>query len=830
MATETIDIRIREDGARVVSREIEKIGESAKETDDMMNMLKRTLGTIAAALSIQKLVQYADAWASISGKIRIATASHEEAVAVQNELFQVAQTAGQGIGDITDLYSRAARAGAELGASQEQLVKFTENVAKTLTASSTSATQAQGALFQLGQALGSGTVRAEEYNAILEGAPAILTVVAKNIEGANGSVSQLGKMMRNGELSSKAFFDAFLKGTDQIDKDFGKAARTIGQGLTRVDNAFMRFIGTTDEALGVSDKLVGVLNFVAENFDEIASAALAVGAAIAVAFAPSVLVAFSAALKSLWVIMLANPITALVAAVAALVVVWDDGRAAMAEFLRMMLRLVDFIAGTFTGTIMGIGNVLLKIPDMVKAGFETTINFITTLLNSVVNKAIESINKVREFFGKEALPLLDTNLITVDDKAFLGIGEAFADGFRDGVLAQGRVVENTVVDFVSNIGAKVASAQVDLTKVMGGGPTPTGPDPKELAKQRKEAAKELEKAAEIELRAMEKSREAFKQLTMDYETETGKINAVYARRNQLIRENTDAGSKLQQEMLAKNAEFQEQELAQLREFEIQRIGVSVGSGNAQLETIRQQYEERLLLIQESETLTFNEKVTAQNNAYAELERLQREHFERMHADAMSFGHGQINEYEQMFSAIQQTQDMSMGNQLLTYTGVLSSITAEGAKHSKKMFELNKKAAMANVIVSTAMGAAKALEWGWPLGPIFAGLIVANGLAQLKTIRNQSFNGGAGISGATTVPGAGSNNATGGSTPATTLPETTVTNPQNQQPGVTIIVQGDIVGNDSQKIFDQLKEIIGRGDQILIESTSANGMALNSRVA
>lgn len=319
MATETIDIRIREDGSRVVKRNLEDVGSTAEKAASGVDILKRALGALTAFIAVDQIRKYADAWASASGQIRIATKDIAEAAAVQEQLYKTAQNTRQGFTDIVELYSRTARSGKELGASQQQLIKFTENVGKTLAASSTSAQQAQGALMQMGQALGSGTIRAEEFNSILEGAPAILQVVANHIAGAEGSIGKLRKMMLDGKLTSKAFFDAMLAGSDEIDAKFGKASFTISQGFTLISNSFMRWIGQTDSALGISNSLGQAMKWIADNMDTVAAAALSVGAAIAVAFTPTAITAVTNAVRALWATLAANPLTALVVVLAAVI-------------------------------------------------------------------------------------------------------------------------------------------------------------------------------------------------------------------------------------------------------------------------------------------------------------------------------------------------------------------------------------------------------------------------------------------------------------------------------------------------------------------------------
>jgi hypothetical protein len=79
-----------------------------------------------------------------------------------------------------------------------------------------------------------------------------------------------------------------------------------------------------------------------------------------------------------------------------------------------------------------------------------------------------------------------------------------------------------------------------------------------------------------------------------------------------------------------------------------------------------------------------------------------------------------------------------------FGGLTSLMNSE----SRKMFEIGKAAAISQAVVSTYSGMAKALELGWPLGPIAAGAIALNGFGQVANIRKQSFGGG----GATSATG------------------------------------------------------------------------------
>jgi tape measure domain-containing protein len=275
------------------------LGSKASGTKVRMGELSAVFASFTAFLGVQQLIQYADAWTRITSKIRIAIDDTKEAAAVQEQLFQGAQKTRQGLEGYVDLYSRTARAANELGASQQEVVKFTELVSKSLAISGTDAVKASGGIVQLGQALGNGVVRAEEYNSIIDAMPELLKVATKYIEGTGGSLTGLRKKMLDGKLTSTEFFNAVLKGSEELDSKFSKSLVTINQGFTALSNAMTKWIGETDQSLGLSSKFASLLILMANNMDIVAISALAMGGAIAIALIPTGVYAFNKALASL---------------------------------------------------------------------------------------------------------------------------------------------------------------------------------------------------------------------------------------------------------------------------------------------------------------------------------------------------------------------------------------------------------------------------------------------------------------------------------------------------------------------------------------------------
>ncbi|MUO83991.1 tape measure protein [Agrobacterium vitis] len=236
---------------------------------------------VAAAITVDQVLAYADAWTGAKNSLAVAGVVGENQVRVLDKIYQSAQNNAAPVGAMAELFGKASQAADNLGASQTDLLKFTDGVGTALRVEGKSAAVASGALTQLGQLLGSARVQAEEFNSVNEGARPILIAVANGLDAAGGSVNKLKQLVNDGKVSGQQFFQAFLKGLPTIEAMAANATQTIEQGVTKVTNAFTRYIGQSDESLGASQRLVAGLNALADNFDGTADVVLSLASVIA---------------------------------------------------------------------------------------------------------------------------------------------------------------------------------------------------------------------------------------------------------------------------------------------------------------------------------------------------------------------------------------------------------------------------------------------------------------------------------------------------------------------------------------------------------------------
>lgn len=227
----------------------------------------------AAILTTAKNV--IDSSIKIENSLKVAGLAGEQLNTVYQKLFASAQRNNAPVEALATLYGRVAQVQNELGISSEQLVNFTDKIAVALRVSGRTAEESKGALLQLGQALGGTIVRAEEFNSINEGALPVLQAVAAGLTEAGGSVAKLRQLVITGQVSSKAFFNAFEAGSVILESKVASAGQTIDQSFTKFNNVLIDVAKDFNEDTHLSEQFATALEELGNNVKGLTSWLLA---------------------------------------------------------------------------------------------------------------------------------------------------------------------------------------------------------------------------------------------------------------------------------------------------------------------------------------------------------------------------------------------------------------------------------------------------------------------------------------------------------------------------------------------------------------------------
>ncbi len=246
-------------------------------------------GFVAAAAGMSGLadmarntVDLADRYGMLSARVKLATESEQEHAAAMAGLFEIAQRNSASLEGVSELYGKVAVSVREMGGSQADALALTEAVSQSMRLSGASASAAEGAILQLGQALASGALRGDEFNSIAEASPRLMQALADGLGVARG---ELRAMAEQGKLTAEVVTKALLSQKEALEAEYQQLPDTVGAAMQRLRNEWMRMVGEFDQANGVTSSLASGIGLLTRHLDDLAAVAGAVGGAVAAGLA-----------------------------------------------------------------------------------------------------------------------------------------------------------------------------------------------------------------------------------------------------------------------------------------------------------------------------------------------------------------------------------------------------------------------------------------------------------------------------------------------------------------------------------------------------------------
>ena len=164
-----------------------------------------------------KLIKASDAYSGIMARLNLVAGGQEQAIALNEQIYQSALRARGPYDVMADSVSKIAMTAKEAFPDPRTVVPFMENIQKLFNIGGTDIERQKDALLQLTQALGSGKLQGDELRSIAEAAPLIEKYIADYMGVSMGEIKQLGA---DGEITAEIIKNAILGATDEINKQF----------------------------------------------------------------------------------------------------------------------------------------------------------------------------------------------------------------------------------------------------------------------------------------------------------------------------------------------------------------------------------------------------------------------------------------------------------------------------------------------------------------------------------------------------------------------------------------------------------------------------------
>lgn len=256
--------------AASATRETQRaIGDLSAELASAKSSAAGLAGAFAGAFATHQLIEFADTWNQLSGRLRLASTSSDDFSASQRVLMDISQRTGTSLQANSNLYARIAQSMRSAGFASADVAKVTETVATSLKLSGASTEEASSVITQLSQALASGVLRGEEFNSIMENGGRLAKLLA---DGLGTTVGGLRNMANNGQLTTDKIVP-LLTNVQILRDEFDTLPASISGSAQKVQNSFLAWVGGANDAVGASSTLAGILDGLAKNIDTVANVA-----------------------------------------------------------------------------------------------------------------------------------------------------------------------------------------------------------------------------------------------------------------------------------------------------------------------------------------------------------------------------------------------------------------------------------------------------------------------------------------------------------------------------------------------------------------------------
>lgn len=223
---------------------INRTERSLSSIEGTMSSLTGVAKALIAALSVQQVGAYAQAWQDLSNKlanaVRDSVPPFETLADVTERVFDISQKTRAGLDATATLYARLERSTRSYGVTVEDITRLTTIINQGFVVSGATAEEASNAIIQLAQGLASGALRGDEFNSVNEQGNRLMIALADSM---NVSIGALRNMAAEGKLTTEVIVNGLLSQGDKIGQEFTKTTATISQSLEIANNNITKFFG-----------------------------------------------------------------------------------------------------------------------------------------------------------------------------------------------------------------------------------------------------------------------------------------------------------------------------------------------------------------------------------------------------------------------------------------------------------------------------------------------------------------------------------------------------------------------------------------------------------
>ena len=412
----------------------EDVRRGTKEMDGLTDKILGAVGAFAGLQGLQQLVNLSDQFTQTTARLNMINDGMQTTEELFDKIYASANRARASITDMADTVAKLSLNAGDAFSSNDETILFAENLNKLFAIAGTEQASIASASLQLTQALGSGVLRGEEFNAVFEAAPNIMQTV---VDYMDVPIGQLRSMAAEGQITADIVKNALLSATGEINEQFETMPMTWAQVWT----------GILNELYYLSLPLLRVINWLANNWSILEPIVLGVAAALLVYLAATKGVelatkAWTAAQAFFNGVMALNPVFLVIMGVILLISLIYTVVAAYNKWTGSTISAIGVITGAIATAVAFIWNLWVGLVDLTLA-----------VISAIANPWISFANFFGNLFNDPVAAIL--NLFNDMASSIFNILSGIARAI-DAVF--GSNLQSAVSGWQSSLGGKIAGA------------------------------------------------------------------------------------------------------------------------------------------------------------------------------------------------------------------------------------------------------------------------------------------------------------------------------------------------------------------------------------
>jgi tape measure domain-containing protein len=235
-------------------------GSESSKFGTALTPLAGAIAGIVSAQALASLQKLSEQFTLLESRVKRLSATAADAKTNYAALIQISSAGGSDLTTTIKLWESLTASLTSLGVTRDQVLSLTDTLQKIGKIGGSSAEEISAALRQFSQSVAGGTLRAEEFNSIIEQMPELGRKIA---DGLGIPFNELRQQMLDGKLTIDRVLTAIYDQTGKVNTEFKNVPRTVGDASNAIVNSMGVAISKIDQAAGASRALATALDAVA---------------------------------------------------------------------------------------------------------------------------------------------------------------------------------------------------------------------------------------------------------------------------------------------------------------------------------------------------------------------------------------------------------------------------------------------------------------------------------------------------------------------------------------------------------------------------------------